>query len=78
MDGPLCHRNVALESLPKEWGSEARALGPGDVVIIAPGVKHWHGAAKDSWFEHLSIAVLGEECSNEWLEPVDDEDYLAL
>jgi quercetin dioxygenase-like cupin family protein len=69
---------VALESLPKEWGSEARALGPGDVVIIAPGVKHWHGAAKDSWFEHLSIAVPGEECSNEWLEPVDDSDYLAL
>lgn len=51
-------------------------LCPGDVVNIAPGVKHWHGAAPESWFSHLALEVPGEETSNEWLEPVDDEQYL--
>ena len=40
------------------------------------GVKHWHGAAPDSWFSHLAVEVPGEEASNEWLELVDDEQYL--
>lgn len=62
----------------QEWGKPARALAAGDVVVIPAGVKHWHGAAKDSWFEHLSLAVPGTDTSNEWLEPVSDEDYLAL
>ena len=48
----------------------------GDVVNIPAGVKHWHGAASDSWFSHLAVEVPGEEASNEWLEPVDDEQYL--
>lgn len=48
---------------------------PGDVVNIAPGVKHWHGAAPESWFSHLALEVPGEETSNEWLEPEDDEQY---
>ena len=43
---------------------------------IPTGVKHWHGAAPDSWFSHLAVEVPGEETSNEWLEPVDDEQYL--
>ena len=46
------------------------------MVNIAPRVKHWHGAAPDSWFSHLALEVPGEETSNEWLEPVDDEEYL--
>ncbi len=46
------------------------------MVNIAPGVKHWHGAAPDGWFSHLALEVPGEETSNEWLEPVNDEDYL--
>lgn len=41
-----------------------------------PGVKHWHGASPDSWFSHLAVEVPGEDASNEWLEPVDDEQYL--
>lgn len=51
-------------------------LHPGDVVNIAPGVKHWHGAAPDSWFSHLALEVPGEEASNEWLESVDNGEYL--
>ena len=62
----------------QEWGQPARELQPGDVVVIPPEVKHWHGAAPDSWFAHLAVEVPGEECSNEWCEPVSDEDYSKL
>lgn len=62
----------------QEWGKEARELQPGDVVNIPSGVKHWHGAAPDQWFQHLAIEVPGEECRNEWCEPVSDEDYGKL
>lgn len=49
----------------QEWGKEAVALNPGDSVVIPAGVKHWHGAAKDSWFSHLAVEVPGENTSNE-------------
>ena len=62
----------------QEWGSPARELLPGDVVNIPPEVKHWHGAAKDSWFAHLAVEVPGEGARNEWLEPVGDEEYDKL
>lgn len=62
----------------QEWGKPAQQMHPGDVVKIPAGVKHWHGAAKDSWFAHLSVEVPGEETSNEWLEPVDDQSYNML
>jgi quercetin dioxygenase-like cupin family protein len=48
------------------------------VVNIPAGVKHWHGAAPDSWFQHLAIEVPSEGGRNEWLEPVSDEDYGKL
>lgn len=69
---------VAGEGYYQEWGKEARKLKPGDVVNIKAGVKHWHGAAKDSWFSHLAIEVPGENTSNEWCEPVTDEEYNPL
>lgn len=62
----------------QEWGKEARELRPGDVVYIPAGVKHWYGAAKDSWFSHVAFKAPGEGCSNEWLEPVSDEEYSGL
>ena len=62
----------------QEWGKPAQALRPGDAVTIPAGVKHWHGAAKDSWFAHIAISVPGENTSNEWLEPVSDAEYDAL
>lgn len=62
----------------QEWGKEARELHPGDVVNIPSGIKHWHGAAKDSWFSHLAVEVPGENTSNEWLEPVDTGAYDSL
>lgn len=51
---------------------------PGDCINIPAEVKHWHGAAPDSWFSHLAVEVPGVECSNEWCEPVSDEDYNKL
>ena len=61
----------------QEWGKDAVEMYPGDCVNIPADVKHWHGAASDSWFSHLSIEVPGVNGSNEWLESVSDEQYLA-
>ena len=62
----------------QQWGQEPRALNPGDVVNIAPGVKHWHGAAPDSWFSHLAVEVPGENSRTQWCEAVDEEAYSKL
>lgn len=62
----------------QEWGKPAQELHPGDVVNIPPEVKHWHGAAPDSWFAHLAVEVPAEGSSNEWLEAVSDENYKKL
>lgn len=53
-------------------------MNPGDCITIPAGVKHWHGAAADSWFSHLAIEVPGEDTSNEWCEPVSDDLYHKL
>lgn len=62
----------------QEWEQPARKLMPGDVVYIAPELKHWHGAAKDAWFTHVAIAIPAEDASHEWLEPVDAGAYDKL
>lgn len=62
----------------QEWGKEPIELRPGSVVNIPPEVKHWHGAAPDSWFAHVAIEVPAEGASNEWCEPVSDSEYNAL
>lgn len=62
----------------QEWGKESVELFPGDAVYISAGVKHWHGAAPDSWFSHLAIEAPGENKSNEWLEPVSEEEYSGV
>ena len=50
----------------------------GTVITIPPEVKHWHGAQKDSWFSHIAAEIPGEDTSNEWCEPVSDEEYNEL
>lgn len=62
----------------QEWGKPARELKAGDVVDIPAEVKHWHGAAKDSWFAHLAIEVSNVSGSNEWCEEVADDQYDLL
>ena len=61
-----------------EEGKPAVEILPGTIIHIPANVKHWHGAAKDSWFAHLAFAVPGEESENVWLEPVTDEQYLSI
>lgn len=69
---------VAGRGYYQEWGKDAIEMNPGDCINIPVGVKHWHGAAPDSWFSHLAIEVPGENGSNKWLEAVDAETYGKL
>lgn len=69
---------VAGRGWYQEEGKPAVQMLPGDVIHIPANVKHWHGAAADSWFAHLAFEVPGENTSNEWLEPVTDEEYDKL
>lgn len=69
---------VAGEGWYQEWGKDAVPLKAGDFVDIPVGVKHWHGAKKDSWFSHIAVEVPGENTSNEWLEAVSDSEYNKL
>ncbi len=69
---------TAGEGWYQEEGKPPVSLTAGTVITIPPEVKHWHGAKKDSWFSHIAVEVPGEEASNEWLEPVNDETYLRL
>ncbi len=69
---------VAGRGIYQEEGKEAVEMKPGDCINIPAEVKHWHGAAPDSWFSHLAIEVPGEKTSNEWCEPVTDEEYNAI
>ena len=70
---------VAGRGWYQEWGKEAVPMTPGTIIAIPAEVKHWHGAAKDSWFQHLTYHKdVKEGASNEWLEPVTDAHYNAL
>lgn len=69
---------TAGEGWYQEFGKAPVSLQPGMVISIQPNVKHWHGAKADSWFSHIAIEIPGEGCSNEWLEPVVDDEYSKL
>lgn len=66
------------EGYYQEEGKEAISLHPGMVITIPANVKHWHGAKKDSYFQHIAVEVPGEETSTEWCEPVSEEEYNKL
>lgn len=69
---------VAGRGYYQEWGKEAIEMKPGDCINIPVGVKHWHGAAPDSWFSHLAVEVPGENGGTDWCEAVSEEDYGKL
>lgn len=63
----------------QEEGKEVIEMKPGDAIAIPTEVRHWHGAAKDSWFSHIVIyskANVGFYA--EWNEPVPNEIYEEL
>ena len=62
----------------QEEGKDAVELVPGKVINIPAGVKHWHGAAADSWMSHLALEIPGEDCSTDWFEALPDEEYGKL
>lgn len=67
---------VSGEGIYQEWGRPAIRLHAGDIIDIPEGVKHWHGATKDSWFQHLASHVhVSDPESNEWLEEVSDGQF---
>lgn len=69
---------VAGRGWYQEEGKPAQEILPGTVIHIPANVKHWHGAAADSWFAHLAFEIKGEKASNEWLEPVSDAEYAKV
>ena len=69
---------TAGEGWYQEEGKEPISLKEGSVIVIKAGVKHWHGAKKDSYFSHIAFELPGEETSTEWCEPVNDEEYSKL
>lgn len=69
---------TAGEGWYQEENKPPVSLTPGTVITIPAEVKHWHGAKKDSWFSHIAVEVPGEDTSNEWCEPVNDEEYNKL
>lgn len=69
---------VAGRGWYQEEGKPAVEILPGTVIHIPANVKHWHGAARDSWFAHLAFAVPGDKTENVWLEPVSDAEYDKL
>lgn len=69
---------TAGEGWYQEEGKEAVSLTPGTVITIPANIKHWHGAKADSWFSHIAVECPGENCKNEWCEPVSDEEYNRL
>lgn len=70
---------VAGRGWYQEWGKPAVELTPGKVIAIPAEAKHWHGAARDSWFQHIAYMTNVEDgASNEWLEAVDPSEYDKL
>lgn len=69
---------TAGEGWYQEEGKKPISLTEGMVITIPAEVKHWHGAKADSWFSHIAVECPGENCSNEWCEPVSDEEYSRL
>lgn len=69
---------VAGRGFYQEWGKEPVCMTAGDIINIPAGVKHWHGAAPDSWFSHLAVEVPGENTCTEWCEPLRNEDYTKI
>ncbi|HEX4004242.1 MAG TPA: cupin domain-containing protein [Candidatus Acidoferrales bacterium] len=59
----------------QRWGGPIEEIRPGDVVSIAPGEKHWHGAAPSTAMTHIAIQELLDGQVADWMEKVTDEQY---
>ncbi|MCB1172327.1 MAG: cupin domain-containing protein [Leptospiraceae bacterium] len=69
---------TAGEGWYQKFGQPAVSLKEGSIAFIPANVKHWHGARADSWFSHIALELPGTEQQNQWLEPLDLNEYTAL
>lgn len=69
---------IADDGFYQEFGKDAVKLTSGKIITIEAGVRHWHGAMKDSWMSHLAIEIPGLDAKTEWCKPVNDNKYLKL
>lgn len=58
-------------------GGPVEEIRPGDVVVIPPGKRHWHGAAPSTGMTHLAIQEHLAGKVVDWMEKVTDEEYSA-
>ncbi|MBO8416102.1 MAG: cupin domain-containing protein [Proteobacteria bacterium] len=68
---------VAGEGRHQIRGQQVEIIKTGDVVIVPPGVEHWHGGGPDTWMSHVAFAPVPENNTPTWLDPVTDEEYNA-
>jgi quercetin dioxygenase-like cupin family protein len=68
---------IAGAGRAQRWGGAIEEIHPGDVVWIAPGEKHWHGAAPTTAMTHIAIQEQLDGRMVEWMEKVSDEQYGA-
>lgn len=61
--------------LVQREGGPVETIRPGDIVWIAPGVKHWHGATPATAMTHTAIQEAKEGKLVTWMEKVTDEQY---
>lgn len=76
---PLGQTLVVLTGagLVQRWGDPAQHIGPGDVVWIPPGLKHWHGARPTGAMSHLAISEALDGRTADWAEHVTDAQYAS-
>ena len=58
-------------------GGPVEEILPGDVVWFAPNEKHWHGASPTTSMTHIAIQEELDGKAADWMEKVNDEQYLG-
>lgn len=58
-------------------GGPVEEIRPGDVVSIAPGEEHWHGATATTAMTHIAIMEQQEGNAVQWKEQVTEEEFQA-
>jgi quercetin dioxygenase-like cupin family protein len=76
---PLGQTLIVISGLGRvqREGGPVEDIRPGDVVWIAPGEKHWHGASPAAAMAHIAIQEQLDGKAVDWMEHVTDDQYRA-